>query len=169
MSRCDYCVRVEVCVSLIRGRSSRGKKGKNHIFFLEIGVSQSRFSVCIFTFLFVVCVFRSFHFILFLSSSLLSVRICLQVTNYNRIVWASLPFRFLISFAMKNVCADAKIGFGELNIWLWQTNWCLSVENNLIWIECASPFEVTWRINRCIGNGKGNAFKSNIIESSGTK
>lgn len=33
MSRCDYCVRVEVCVSLIRGRSSRGKKGKNHNFF----------------------------------------------------------------------------------------------------------------------------------------
>lgn len=107
--------------------------------------------------------FGHFIFILFLSSFLLSVRICLQVTNYNRIVWASLPFRFLISFAMKNVCADAKIGFGELNIWLWQTNWCLSVENNLIWIECASPFEVTWRIIDALATGK--VMRSNQILS----
>lgn len=111
MSRCDCCVRTCLCVCLIRGRSSRRKKGKNH--FCEIGVSQSRFFWLAFS-RFVssfrgsrfCCTLSFVHFILFhfISSFLLSVRICLQVTNYNRTNThiVSLLFRFLISFEMKN-------------------------------------------------------------------
>lgn len=118
----DYYVSTCMSLCLIRGRSSRKtythKKGKES--FYEIGFSQSRFFVCIFTFSPSpprLCKAPDFSFFFF----------CLQVTYYNHTIEVRI-FRFLISF--ENCFADAKIGI--VYYYNTATNWCLSVQNDLI-------------------------------------